>query len=117
MSNLTDADTDDDAVDDLAELCADVMAEVRYEPVLTRLFTAPSGPWHILAELLNGFGDRQSELAELDETLDSRTRVAWLPYPDCAEGPSYATVLFFNESGMSRIWIYNRGRLIPDRPA
>ena len=109
-------DAAEDAVDHLAELCADLMAEAQYEPVLTRLFTAPPGRWLLLAEFLTQLDDRQAELAALEDELSSRTRVAWLPYPDAADGPSYATVLFFNEAGMNKIWIYHRGRLIPDLP-
>src|SRR5882724_6400449 len=97
------ADTAEAAIDNLAELCADLMAEARYEPVLIKLFAAPSGRWLPLAELLNNLGDRHADLAALEDELSSRTRVAWLEYPDSAEGPSYATVLFFNEAGLSKI--------------
>ena len=47
----------------------------------------------------------------LEEILSCPTRAAWLAYPACADGPDYATVMFFNEAGMSRIWVYHQGRL------
>ena len=112
MANAT-VDTAANAAEKLADLCADLLAEVRYEPFLTRLFAGPAGEWQLLAGLLSDLGDIHAEVAALDKILSNRTRTAWLEYPECADGPDYATVMFFNEGEVGRIWVYNRGRLIP----
>jgi len=103
----------EDAIDELAALCADLLAEVRYEPFVSRLLDQPAGRWQLLTELVIGLDEIKTGIASLDETLSCQTRTAWLEHPDCSEGPGYITVLFFNEGGMNRIWIYNRTRVAP----
>jgi len=106
------ANTNENAADDLADLCADLLAEVRYEPFVARLFAGPAGRWQLLTDLVIGLDEIRASVTALDQALPSRTRATWLPYPECAEGPGYATVMFFNEGGMSRIWIYHQDRTI-----
>jgi hypothetical protein len=111
MTAADTANTDENAAGELVDLCADLLAEARYEPFVARLLAGPAGHWRLLTDLVTGLDEIQAGIAALDRLLSSQTRVTWLPYPECAEGPGYATVMFFNESGMSRIWIYNRGHM------
>ena len=112
MTAADTANTDEDAADELADLCADLLAEVRYEPFVARLFAGPAGRWQLLADLVIGLDRIRATVTALDRVLTSQTRATWIPYPECAEGPGYATVMFFNEARMSRIWIYHQDRTI-----
>lgn len=107
------ANTPEDATDELAALCADLLAEVRYEPFIVRLLNVPAGQWQLLAKLVVGLDEIQAGVTSLDKTLSCQTWTAWIEHPDCTEGPGYITVIFFNEGGMSRVWIYNRARVVP----
>lgn len=108
------ADTQDmkeDATDELAALCADLLAEARYEPIVIRLLAEPAGRWQLLTNLLVGLEEVRADIAALDQNLSCQTWASWQEHPSCTEGPGYVTVAFFNEGGMSRVWIYNRDRV------
>jgi hypothetical protein len=105
--------TTENTTDELAALCADLLAEVRYEPFVLRLLAEPAGRWQPLTNLVVGLEEVQAGITALEQTLSCQTWTAWLEHPDCAEGPGYVTVVFFNEGGMSRVWIYNRDRVAP----
>jgi hypothetical protein len=95
----------------LADVCADLLAETRHEPFMVRLFSGRPGHWQPLSTLVHEL-DVAGQVEALDRALSTATRVAWLDYPDCQEGDGYATVMFFNEAGLGRVWIYNRSRLL-----
>lgn len=104
-------DTAAEAADELADVCADLLAEARHERFLITLFAGHAGEWRPLADLLRDLGEVRSKVVALEQVLASPTQVAWLAYPACTEGPGYATVMFFNEAGMNRIWVYHQHRL------
>ena len=109
---MTDTENPDASpVDALSDLCADLLAEARYETVVTRVFDGPAGGWQRLTALLRGFDDVVASVEALDQLLSSPTHMTWLPAPANAEDTGYCAVMFFNHGGLGRIWTYNRGRL------
>jgi hypothetical protein len=117
MTTADTGHTEEDVAERLAALCADLLAEVRCKPFVLHLLSGPAGRWQLVEDLVIGLGDIQSDIAGLDRILSSQTYATWLEYPECREGPGYVAVMFFNEGGMSRIWIYHRDSVASSTPS